>query len=461
MMKMFKNLRFRLLAGLFIFLFIVFYIFGVIFVHLLKKNYYDSIESRVATVINDLSYEYKTGIKYLQGLEEIKEEFNIEISYIQIEKIEKDKRIILEKSNDLREFSLNIDIDPSKLEYKKIYYFNEKNRSLTKKPIKVGVTLLEKDSSGYTLMLSGIPYNKDTPNLHEIKTLLTISLIFLLFIILLIVNIIIKKSLNQINYVLAEVRSIQIDGQIKRINKTGVAEEIDELIVTFNNLIDNLQLSYKNVKEFGQNASHELKTPLTIIKGEVQLGLRKQRTQEEYLNILKTIETEISSLQDTIEKILFLSINHPEDLKRMFEDIYIEEIVEEVVNEKLSFAKSKNISLNIKEKNFITVVGNYVMLKIVISNIIDNAIKYSNENSKINLYLSEDKLIIEDFGMGISEENLNKIFDRFFRISKARNHLDGTGLGLSIVKNILDIHNFKIEVKSQKDIGTTFAIIFN
>ncbi len=232
------------------------------------------------------------------------------------------------------------------------------------------------------------------------------------------------------------------------------------MIGTFNTLINELQSSYKKLKDFGQNASHELKTPLTIMRGEIEIGLRKERSIVEYQDILHSVFTELNLLQETIEKILFLSSHSDAQLKKTFSDIYFDEVIAEVISEKQLFAKQYNIQLQIKTIEPTTVVGNFILLKILCANLIENAIKYSYAEGIIELSLIDRQFIVEDFGVGIDVEDQEAIFERFYRVDKVRNHAKGSGLGLSIVKSILDLHKFPIEVISTKGKGTKMIVTF-
>lgn len=460
-MKIFKNLKFRLLSGLFAFLFVVFYIFGWLFIDSLKQNYTKSIESVLATAIKDLRYEYEDNKFYGDELEDVKKEFDIEILYTQVAKVDKNTVEILEKSKDLKGNNLHFDVEFSNLSEGEIFYTTQINRTLTQQKIKSAYLVARKTSDYLIVLQCSIPFKKHNAYIKNMEIALWVGFSTLLGIILWVVYFIISKSLNETKLVLDEVRNIKIDGQQYQIQKTGVATEIDELIDTFNKLIDRLQTSYKNVKEFGQNASHELKTPLTVIKGEVELGLRKVRTQEEYAKILNIVHDEVDTLQDTIEKILFLSTNNMEDIKTRFEDIYVDEIVEEAISEKQSFANSRNVKLNLAEKQAVTITGNHTLLKIAILNLIDNAVKYSHHGGIVNLYLKSDRLIVEDFGIGIEKDEIGKIFDRFYRVDRARSNSSGNGLGLSLVKTILDIHNLNIKVESEIKNKTVFILFFH
>lgn len=461
MKKLFKNIKIRLLIGLFIFLFIVFYGFGYFIIHTFKQHYNQSIENSLTTALKDIKHEFNTYFEDAHSFEEIKHEFDIDLLYGQIILLEKTKTTILLKSEDLKEFILPYkDIPKGSLSTTNIFYSTQNIPELTPNKVKVATIILEQAKGKMVILQCAIPFQEEIPFLENMKIFLWISLLVLLFVILASVYFLLSKSLAQTKNVVDVVKNIQIDGASHQITPTHISKEIDELIETFNTLIDNLQMSYKKVKDFGQNASHELKTPLTIIRGEIEVGLRKERSNEEYKTILKSTMQELIYLQDVIEKILFLSSNTNSDIVKTFEEVYIDEVVSEAIEEKIAFAKIKNIHLNLQILEPTTKLGNFSLLKIVVNNILDNAIKYSYENSNINIALQDNKLTIEDFGCGVPQDALIKIFDRFYRVDKVRNHKSGSGLGLSIVKNILELHGFSINIQSVEEKYTKVIISF-
>jgi signal transduction histidine kinase len=306
-----------------------------------------------------------------------------------------------------------------------------------------------------------IPYDKYPLYVKNIILLLFVSLPLVLIAILIATNIIISRSLAQIKIVLDEVKDAKMGNPFLKIQKTDVAKEIDELIDTFNTLLEKIHLSHKKVREFGQNASHELKTPLTIIKGEVDVGLRRDRDGDEYKNILKIVQSEVFHLQDIIEKILFLSNNDENMIKESFAEDSILRVIQEVLDEKKTLANAKNIEIVVLEMVDVRLFVNSIFLKIAIGNLVENAVKYSKNNSKIEISLTKDSLSIKDFGLGISKEDIENIFDRFYRVDKVRSNASGSGLGLSIVKTIVDIHGFNIFVDSVEGKYTLFNIVFH
>lgn len=458
---MYKKLKIKLLLGLFLFLALVFSSFGYFFVKEFKQAYNRNAENLLSTAVKDLRYEYNYDINNSVEFENVKKEFAIQKLFVQITIMQKGQFIQISKSKDLQSGTLHIDSAYlSKIQDRKIYFSSQKiglNGVLTN--VKVVTSFLERSDSNIIIQCA-IPFEESSADIQQMQLSLIASLSALLAIILFSVYIIISKSLSATKEVTDAVKRIEIDGQKHEIKMTGIADEIDEMIATFNYLINELQISYQKVKEFGHNASHELKTPLTIMKGEVEFGLSKDRNLDEYKNILKKVVHEVDSLNEVIEKILFLSSSSEQAISKKFSDVYVDEILDELIVEKNATALEKNILLKLIDFEATTIQGNAKLLKIAIGNILDNAIKYSYPNGIINVSLRANTLYIQDFGSGIATQEGDKIFDRFYRQAQHLQTHSGSGLGLSITKTILDAHHFPIHVKSTHTEGTVFTINF-
>lgn len=457
-MKIFDNLKNRLIIALFTIMIFVFSLFGYLFFVEVQKNYEKSAENLLATVIKDLRYEYIFEINNAFEFEDVKNEFEIDELFIQIVKIENQKSTILAKSKDLRNLQLLVaNINVKNLKYHKIYFSNEKIGDFN---IKMANSLIFHDK-GVDIILQCAIKKEGTTVLQKFKQNLVVSFLILVVLILAIVNYIISKTLNQTRQVSQEVKSIKIDGKTYNINKTKIAPQIDEMIETFNFLINELQTSFQKMQEFGHNASHELKTPLTIIKNEVDVGLLNNISDEEYRQILQNISIEIENLNEIINALLFLSSSQKDHINEKFELVYIDELLEEVLDKNRSFAQTKNIKYAILSFEPVTQSGDAELLKIALSNIIENAIKYSNQNSHIEIELSKQFVCIRDFGIGMDANEITKIFDKFYRVKSNRHTAKGFGLGLAITKNILQLHNFEIKITSEINKGTEFKILFH
>ncbi len=218
-------------------------------------------------------------------------------------------------------------------------------------------------------------------------------------------------------------------------------------------------------KDFVANVSHELRTPLTSIRGFVETlqsgNIEDETTREKFLDI---IGMETTRLNNLIEDILILSdientnnvhIEKVEVLKSLYEVI-------DMMSMKIKNANI-DISTNINIDKDLIIDGNVTWFKQILINLIDNAIKYNKENGKmiIEAYQEKEKIymIIEDTGIGIKEEYLDRLFERFYRVDKSRSKMvGGTGLGLAIVKHALINLNGSIEVESKEKIGTKFIV---
>ena len=219
-------------------------------------------------------------------------------------------------------------------------------------------------------------------------------------------------------------------------------------------IVSQIEISFKKLKIFNSNVSHELKTPLAIMKSEIEVALMNNERNCD--KTLTSILQEINYLNDITEKLLFLTKNDFNNLK--LKEVDLEELILELYEK---YANKIHISLNIDEDDEYIVKGDKTLLKMALSNIIENSIKYKALKIDIILRKTKNKIIltIKDNGIGIPKEKLPFIFDEFYRVDESHNKkIKGFGLGLSIVKNILQAHKAKIKVKSEK--GVEFIIEF-
>ncbi|QKF83496.1 sensor histidine kinase [Halarcobacter ebronensis] len=274
----------------------------------------------------------------------------------------------------------------------------------------------------------------------------------------------IYKSFNPIEEILENLREINSTTLSKRLLYSKREDEIDMLAKEINSLLERLEISFDKINQFSSDASHELKTPLTIIRGEIEIALRKDREKEEYKTTLQSCLDEVLIIQQTIDDLLFLAKEESSE-KSIHETIYVDELTLEAAKELKPFAKIKNIEIKIQINDIFQIEGHNKLLKIGIKNILKNAIIYSHEASSVTVKNSIENdnfvITIEDKGIGISKEDQTKIFEKFYRTDKSRNkESGGTGLGMSIVEKIAKLHGAKIELESQEKVGTTVKLIF-
>lgn len=272
------------------------------------------------------------------------------------------------------------------------------------------------------------------------------------------------KALQPIKEVVSQAEKINISSMNLRLEEGNGTDEIAQLAITFNKMLSRLQESFEMQKSFVSNASHELRTPLTSITGQLEVSLLKKRTQEEYETILKSILEDINTLSDLSNGLLDLAKASSDPSSVKFEKIRLDDLVWQV-SEYLKQKRNYNLieitfDPTIEDEEYLTVYGNEHLIKTAILNIIDNACKYSN-GMKVSVTLKSDKknifISVVDKGIGIDKEDLQKIFEPFFRAKNAR-LIQGNGLGLSLTNKIISLHGGVLDISSVIGKGTTVTI---
>ena len=309
-------------------------------------------------------------------------------------------------------------------------------------------------------------------NSHSLNATLE-NLLYILFFIVPIILILstiggyflIYKSFLPIEQVLKKLKKINATDLSKRLHTTNNSDEIDLLTKEINSLLVRLEISFDKISQFSSDASHELKTPLTIIRGEIEVGLRHERSSKEYKEILNNCLEEVLVIQQTIDDLLFLAKTDHYSKQNQKEDIYIDEITIESIKELDSFAKLKKVNVTYEIKDPMQIKGYSKLLKIAIKNVLKNAIIFSDEQNNVIVrnYIKEGKYMIsiEDFGIGIAKKEQKMIFEKFYRTDKSRNkNSGGTGLGMAICEKIVKMHKGKVELLSEENKGTTVTFVF-
>jgi signal transduction histidine kinase len=242
-------------------------------------------------------------------------------------------------------------------------------------------------------------------------------------------------------------------------------DEISNLGRAFNLMTTKLDQVDKQRREFVANVSHELRTPLSSIKILSESLIHQDHAPEEiYKEFLTDIDSEVDRLNKIIDSLLYLVDLEKETIDLDYQLTYVNYLIQKVISSLKPLADKKNIELNFTEKTKIQVMLDKFKIQQSLINIIGNAIKYTPENGKVNidLYSEQNKFIIKikDNGIGIPEDELPFIFDRFYRVDKARARKSGgTGLGLSITQQLIALHQGEISVESEVNKGTTIYIV--
>jgi heavy metal sensor kinase len=272
-----------------------------------------------------------------------------------------------------------------------------------------------------------------------------------------------NKSLRPVDAVTKTAREITAHNLDQRLPTTDVNDEIGRLSSTFNDMIVRLDASFQQVRQFSVDASHELRTPLTIMRGEAEMALRSEKNADQYRAVLASTIEEIARLTAIIDSLATLSKADLGQMDVHFEPVNLKEMVDELYEDAEILAMKKEIEVTVDHIEDAMIMGDKVRLRQLLLNLVDNAIKYTPSKGHVSLSLSRDngnaKIAVQDTGIGIPQNEQKKIFDRFYRVDKARSRdLGGSGLGLSIVKWIVDLHHGRIDVDSEVSKGSTFTV---
>ncbi len=243
--------------------------------------------------------------------------------------------------------------------------------------------------------------------------------------------------------------------------------EISRLASALNEMIARLDTSFRQIERFSADASHELKTPLTTIRGEAEVALMGTKTPEEYKQTLQSIIEETERLSAIVTNLLLLARADANQVKLRQEEVALDEIAMSAYEGVEPLARRKHITLNIAEMDETPLRGDSLWLQQLAANLLQNAVNYTPEGGSVTLSVRREEsekgvfavLAVQDTGQGIPQEHLAHIFDRFYRVDTGRSREQGgSGLGLNIVRWIAESHGGTIAVISQVGKGSTFTV---
>ena len=288
--------------------------------------------------------------------------------------------------------------------------------------------------------------------------------LLLLFIFVIQIFFSIRNSFNTLEDDVVKISKGELDTKIK-IPRNGLLEELATSVIymtqRLKRQINRLSKLEQYKTEFIHNLTHEIKTPITAINSSIELIEERNKISETDRECLDIINFQTNSINKLVGDILALAetdLKKTEEIKN-FQDVNLTETIQEVIE----YQGIVDCKINLIKQEDIIVKANRELLIMAISNLLSNAIKYS-KSDEIDIILTKDDnivtIVVKDYGIGIEEKHLSRIFERFYRVDKSRSRQNGgTGLGLSIVKNIVELHNWKIYVESKVGKGTTFKIV--
>jgi two-component system, OmpR family, sensor histidine kinase ArlS len=271
-----------------------------------------------------------------------------------------------------------------------------------------------------------------------------------------------KKLINPVKVMTETVKEISINALDKRLDISGSKDELKDLAKTFNDMLDRIQVSIEQQNQFVSDASHELRTPISVIQGYANLLDRWGKDDKQVLEeSISAIKSESENMKNLVENLLFLARGDKNTQKIEKQLFIMSEVITEVLKETRLIDNIHSITNTQNEKY--TIKADKRLIKEALRIFIDNSVKYTPAGGSIrlNCYIKNNSAIIsiEDTGIGIPEEDLPHIFNRFYRSDKSRTKKSGgTGLGLAIAKWIIDKHDGKINVWSEVNTGTAIRI---
>ncbi|MBZ4042293.1 sensor histidine kinase [Flavobacterium hibisci] len=317
---------------------------------------------------------------------------------------------------------------------------------------------------GYLII--AMPLTDSTKVLNNLFETLLIAFPFILILLFLIARFFAGRSIRPINAITDISGMITRDNLKTRIPLPKKRDELYTLSETINNLLNRIEDAVEREKQFASDASHELRTPLTVIKGTLEVLIRKPRNNNEYEEKIHYCINEVDNLNILVDQLLMLARFENQRHNILSESVYLNAVVLDVITLNSEKISSKAIHMKFDaEGEFYINSDNYLVVTIF-RNIISNALKYTNNGGQVSvsLFKENNKIIcrISDNGIGIKKTDLEAIFNPFFRSnSSVHPEIKGTGLGLSIVKRFTELLDIKFQIESRINEGTTVVLEFN
>jgi heavy metal sensor kinase len=271
------------------------------------------------------------------------------------------------------------------------------------------------------------------------------------------------RALRPVNQLAAAARRISGANLSLRIEPRGAGDEIDALIGSFNQMVERLERSFEQIKRFNVDASHELRTPITAIRGQLEVALFTARAPEEYQEAIATALQDVERMARIVKSLLLLSEAESGQLVLQKARADLGPLVEDIVNQFRISAEEKGMRIDVSAASSCPAVVDRVQFERLVSNLLSNAVKYTPPGGAVQVKLVRSpatvQLTVADNGPGIPARHLPHIFDRFYRVTHSeRDPEKGLGLGLSFVDWIVRAHHGAIEVRSEPGQGAVFSV---
>lgn len=272
-----------------------------------------------------------------------------------------------------------------------------------------------------------------------------------------------QRVLRPVNNVVDTAQKISHKDLHLRITSEDSDEEIKYLIEAFNAMIERLQTSFEHINDFSSHVAHELKTPLAIIRGEMELALQQTRDPEEYQRVMRVCLEEMDRLIRLIKGMLLLAQLDYQPQMFHFTNMDVGELLRDLSDQARIMAELKNLEFKAEiPQQPLMINADADQLRRLFLNLLDNAVKYTDSGGRIGLTVSvkDSDVCVEvsDTGHGVSAEHQKKIFDKFYRVPDRSKDIPGTGLGLSIAQSVAKAHQSRLEFKANSPQGSIFLV---
>ena len=272
------------------------------------------------------------------------------------------------------------------------------------------------------------------------------------------------KSLRPVDDLTRTAREITAENLSRRLPTLRVDDELGRLTAQFNDMIGRLQASFEQIQQFSADASHELRTPLTIMRGEIEVALRNPRLSRSMREQMESLHQELLRLSSIVESLMILVRSDAGRQVFRFAPVHLDLLLHELVDDSMRLAGSRSVRLQTERFDEVVVQGDEGRLRQLFLNLIDNAVKYTPRRGSVTVSLTREErtavATIQDTGIGIPEKDLDRIFERFYRVERpvGLEIPSGSGLGLAIAKWVAEAHHGSVEARSREDRGSTFTV---
>lgn len=318
--------------------------------------------------------------------------------------------------------------------------------------------------SGYISI--AIPLEASLMVLKNLLIILLSAFPFVLFILYIVTRLIAQRSIMPVKLLTESAGKIRHENLNERIALPKRKDELYTLTGTINGLLDRIEDAMIREKQFSSDASHELRTPLSVLKGTLELMIRKPRDRAYFVEKTGTCLEEVNRMSTLVDQLLLLARYEKEIIASRLVSTSVPVLLNKIIARFAVSLEQKGILLDLNMNQNLTILTDPFMFEQILENIFSNALKYSNVNGKIKIFSNDVSqplfLTIQDEGIGMDKEELGQVFNRFYRANQSRSsQVKGYGLGLAIAKRLADLLRIQIVIESQPDKGSVFTLFFS